>query len=191
MATFLGSLRSAPSRACNARLWGVSAPQEITSAGTSINASQLPRVFSAVEWRAGTVNADIGGGRFDNATAYLAQRGVRNVIFDPYNRSAAHNAAAAAKICGGRADTATVANVLNVIREPSARAFVLAQAFDAVRPGGTAFMLIYEGNRSGQGTQTSKGWQENRKADSYLPEIARVFPHVERRGSLIISRKGP
>jgi hypothetical protein len=97
-------------------LWGLP-EQKIKSADTSINKTKLPALFKRVEWSPGTVNADIGGGKFDNMTEALRKKDVENVIFDPFNRSAPDNALAVGKIAGGKADTATISNVLNGVKE--------------------------------------------------------------------------
>lgn len=161
--------------------------QAVSSSDTSINRSKLPGSFNRIAWRKGTVNADIGGGRFDNATAMLSELGVENVIYDPFNRSKEHNRKAVSKIAGGKADTATINNVLNVIKESDARRLVIRQAADAIGLNGTAYFLIYEGDASGQGKATTKGWQENRKAESYIEEIRASFGSVERRGNMLVA----
>lgn len=163
--------------------------QEHTSADTSINATQLPASFKKISWKPGTINADIGGGRFDNATEYLKSMGVENIIYDPYNRSKEHNARAIEKIKNGGANTATINNVLNVIKEPEARQAVIRQAHNAINDNGTAYFLIYEGNGSGNGKPTTKGWQENRTAASYIHEIESVFDKVTKKGNMIIAYK--
>ncbi len=164
--------------------------QELPSANTSINQYQLPATFSKVEFKQGTINADIGGGRFNNATEYLKKNGVENVIFDPFNRPHAENVAAINRISNGKADTATVNNVLNVIKEPENRLKVIAQAANAIKPDGTAYFLIYEGNNSGFGRATKAGsWQENRKPSSYIDEIKTHFDEFYKRGNLIEARK--
>ncbi|MBO6270163.1 MAG: hypothetical protein J6N19_13625 [Clostridium sp.] len=69
--------------------------QEISSAATSINANKMPVLYTnknAVFPEGGT-NIDIGGGRFDNVTEYLADKGVTNLLFDPYNRPEETNTA--------------------------------------------------------------------------------------------------
>jgi hypothetical protein len=164
--------------------------QEYSSQATSINASRLPSTFSRVtDWKSGTVNADIGGGRFDNVTEHLKEKGVASYIYDPFNRSPEHNRSSIAKIRNGQADTATINNVLNVIQEEQNRAGVIQQAADALKPKGTAYFLIYEGDESGTAKATPKGWQENRKAETYLEEISTFFEDVTRRGNLIEARK--
>ena len=168
-------------------LWD-SGTQEITSAKTSINQSKMPATFSRVEFAPGTRNADIGGGSFDNATEYLKGKDVENVIFDPFNRTKEANDAAVAKIRDGQSDTATVNNVLNVIQEPDQRSQVIAQAANAIKPDGTAYFLIYEGNADGAGKKTKIGtWQENRKAADYIDEIGQYFSDVKKAGNLLVA----
>lgn len=169
-------------------LWGLP-EQKIKSADTSINKTKLPALFKRVEWSPGTVNADIGGGKFDNMTEALRKKDVENVIFDPFNRSAPDNALAVGKIAGGKADTATISNVLNVVKEKGSRRRIIAQAADAIRDDGTAYFHIHQGSGTGVGKATTKGWQENRKAESYIKEIKEVFPVVRREGKLLIAEK--
>jgi hypothetical protein len=160
--------------------------QSITSAKTSVR--QLPGLFIAVGrsggWRPGTVNLDIGGGRYDEATAYLAARGVENRIFDPYNRSKEHNTAAV-----GPADSVTVANVLNVVREEAHQHGVILLTHAALRPGGVAYFSAYEGDRSGDGRPTVKGFQHNLPLRAYLALVRRFFPSATLRGKVIVAVK--
>jgi hypothetical protein len=173
-------------------LWTVPENQKISSAATSINKNKLPATFNNknVVFEKGTVNADIGGGKFDNTTEFLKKRGVDNVIYDPFARSAEHNKNAITKIKGGQADTATVNNVLNVIKESGARDKVIAQAADAIKQEGTAYFKIYEGNKSGTGKATSKGYQLNKPTKGYVKDIEKHFDDVQVKGGVVIA-KGP
>ena len=158
--------------------------QAISSAGTSLR--QVPALFKNPNVRFGEVNIDIGGGRFDLATEYLAERGTRNLVFDPYNRGEETNRATLDYLmAGNRADTATNANVLNVIAEAPARANVILEMAKAIKPDGRAYFMVYEGDGSGVGRETSAGYQNNRKTADYVPEIEQFFDRVERRGKLI------
>lgn len=162
--------------------------QEITSAKTSIK--QVAGLFKDKNAKFGKTNIDVGGGRFNLVTDYLAERGTKNMVFDPYNRGADENTATLRYLQdGGRTDTATCANVLNVIREPDARANVILEVAKCIREGGTAYFTVYEGDGSGEGRQTSSGWQNNRKTADYVSEIGRYFDDVQRKGKLIIATK--
>ena len=159
-------------------------PQAISSAATS--RKQVPAAMHKIPWVKGTMNVDIGAGRFSDATEFLAKQGVRNVEFDPFNRTADENFQALTGITGnGGVDTTTVLNVLNVIKEPSSRDNVIRRAAKATRSNGTAYFQTYEGNASGNGAQTRDGWQENRKTESYVLEIKAHFGNVVRRGVVI------
>ena len=172
---------------CDASLWRVQPQQAVSSKNTSI--PQVPAVFRKADLKPGTLNADIGGGRFDIATEFLRGRGVESVVFDPFNRTPAHNRKAAGRVCGGKADTATVANVLNVIAEPAARRHVLMQAADAVGARGTVFIGVYEGDKSGSGRATKAGFQLNRRLREYLPEVREVFCDAKVSKGVIVARK--
>ncbi|MBQ2212844.1 MAG: hypothetical protein II410_08175, partial [Ruminococcus sp.] len=160
--------------------------QEISSAGTSIK--QIPALFKHPNVEFGETNIDIGGGRFDLATNYLAERGTKNMLFDPYNQNEEVNRATLDYLMqGNKADTVTCANVLNVIAEPDARANVILEAAKAIKEDGKAYFMVYEGDGSGEGKRTSAGWQNNRKTADYMGEIGQYFNSVQRKGKLIIA----
>ena len=165
------------------------ADQKISSANTSINSSKLPAIFRLVKFEPDTLNLDYGGGKFDNAAEYLAQQNVTNLVYDPYNRSTQHNAEVLQKVReNGGADTVTISNVLNVIAEPEARLTVLRNAKKLVKPGGNVYITVYEGNKSGEGTETKSGYQLNKGTADYIDEISSVFSTVNRKGKLIIAK---
>lgn len=166
--------------------------QTITSAGTSVNT--LPKVFSRPgSFEPGGINLDIGGGRFETATEYLKGLGVRNLVWDPYNRTPEQNIRALAEWGekvkqAGLPRTITISNVLNVIKEKPARRKVLEMAAAAVVDRWTpVYIGVYEGDKSGAGRATSKGYQLNRKMAAYLPEIKEFFGYAEVRCGIIVA----
>lgn len=164
--------------------------QEISSAATSINANKLPVLYTNKNavFTPGGVNVDVGGGRFDNVTEYLGKQGVRNLIFDPYNRDEQHNRGVLMYLTdGNQADTATCSNCLNVIKEEAARRNVILECAKAIKPDGKAYFTVYEGDGSGEGKVTKSGWQENRKTASYVPEIEQFFDKVTPHGKIIVA----
>ena len=165
-------------------------PQSVTSEKTSLR--QVPALHKSPVFEVvpGHRNVDIGGGAFDLGTEYLAnERGVESHVYDPFNRPFEHNKEVVTRFKKDPAHTATVANVLNVIPEREHRIGAIKHAFELTRPDGKAYFAIYEGDRSGKGGTTSKGWQNNRPAAGYMDEVAEVFPHVERKGNIIIGHK--
>lgn len=151
--------------------------QKFTSANTSINSAKVPAVFKKIDWAKGEVNLDIGGGKFDTATEYLERLGVKNLVYDPYNRSDAHNGSVllqAMQMNG--VFSCTISNVLNVIAEQDERYKVLMRAWRFLKEGGTVYVTVYEGDRSGVGRQTGKDqWQNNKPLREYLQEVREVF----------------
>ena len=165
--------------------YGIS--QGFGSAGTSLN--QVPSATRKIKWEPGTVNVDIGGGRFDKATNYLEEKGVENLVFDPFNRNSEHNKAVAERVRDEKVDTVTCNNVLNVIDSEQSRANVILQAAKALRKGGTAYFSVYEGDKSGVGRQTkSDSWQNNRPTRDYVPEIEQYFEDVSLKNGVITAR---
>ncbi|GHV40014.1 hypothetical protein FACS1894187_20520 [Synergistales bacterium] len=160
--------------------------QAISSADTSIR--QVAAAFKKINWTLGTVNLDIGGGRFNEGTDYLSSRGVENLVFDPFNRDEKHNRTVIDRLRESKVDSATATNVLNVIREDAIRDVIIHQAARAIKPDGVVYFQIYEGDRKGVGKQTSKGWQNNAKTDSYSDAIRRYFGDVVIRGNIIEAR---
>lgn len=162
------------------------AKQEIGSGETSLD--QVAAGFKKIDFKPGTVNLDLGGGKFDKGTEYLAGKGVTNLVYDPVNRSAESNQAIFDAVKNGGVDTVTCNNVLNVIKEEGARSNVILQAAKALKPGGVAYFTVYEGDGSGNGHETSKGWQEHRKTADYMDEIKQHFGDVVRHGKIIEAR---
>lgn len=165
------------------------AEQEYSSASTSLN--QVPALFKNPQVIFSGLNLDYGGGKYDTATMYLADRGIESVVYDPYNRTPEHNAETLNKVRrNGGADTITCANVLNVIKEPAARMVVLRNIYKYLKPGCCAYFSMYEHNR-GEGPTGGNKYQLARKTAEYVPEIASIFgdENVQRKGKLIIAYK--
>jgi len=161
--------------------------QKITSAGTSVN--QLPAVLRLIDnvypsdldkalfWSRIDTVLDYGGGKYDKLTDALIERNIRNLVYDPFNRSEDHNRFVLKLVKARRADMGICSNVLNVIREPAARQETLEHLQIGVKEGGSIFITVYEGDKSSKGKKTTKGWQANRPAKNYMREIRRVFPN--------------
>jgi hypothetical protein len=162
--------------------------QTITSAETSLN--QVPAIFRLVKKTGAFVRKtrvlDMGGGKFNLTTKALAKLGVTSHVYDPYNRSEEHNDGVRCEFDFDPADVALCSNVLNVVREPSARQAIHHKIKSFVKPGGKVFFTVYEGDRSSRGRKTSKGWQAHRPTKSYVRELKREYSSVVRKGKLLI-----
>lgn len=170
--------------------------QHFTSANTSVNGNKLPKIFKlAADFLSDTierkhVNLDFGGGKFDNATEYLAQRGVTNLVYDPFNRSEEHNQKVLEQVkARGGADTITCSNVLNVIDDNVTMYNVINQCAHLVARGGSVFFTVYEGDKSGIGRQTKKDcYQRNKPLSDYYDIIHHYFAVVVMHRGLITAR---
>ena len=162
-------------------------PQEYTSERTSTNKAKLPAIFTLVKnWAPGTINLDYGGGKYDNGAEHLAQFDATNLVYDPYNRTAEHNRDVIKTIRdNGGADSATLSNVLNVIKEPEVRRNVLENIKKLLKPGANLYITVYEGSKDSVEGPTTRGYQLNRMTADYLDEIQEVFPNASRKGKLI------
>ena len=69
-------------------------------------------------------------------------------------------------------------NVLNVIQEDFVLVDVLKQTYDFAGENTDVYITIYEGNKSGVGKATSKGYQRNSKANEYKGYIGEYFDIV-------------
>lgn len=161
------------------QLWSVP-EQAYTSADTSINQSKLPSGYKQLRklgvFKEGQVIIDIGGGRFDNAVdSVREQEGAEVLVYDPFNRDKEHNEAVVRRVADGGADVAVSNNTLNVIEEEANQRRVVQQAYNAIKSGKEAHFTVYEGDRTGTGKITSKGFQHNKKTAEYLPLIESVF----------------
>jgi hypothetical protein len=159
--------------------------QKITSAATSMRI--IPRLFNQIAFKSGTVNLDIGGGKYDDVTELLATKGVQNLVYDPYNRSKEHNLDVLNKTFD-KADTVTVANVLNVIDDDDALYGVIVLACANTQKGGTVYFQVYEGDKTGVGKVTSKGYQRNQPTAWYVPVIRKCFKTVTLKNNIITAK---
>jgi len=157
--------------------------QKIKSAESSRN--QIPASFKRVDWKLGSTNIDIGGGKYDKATDYLKGKGVTNLVYDPFNRSEEFNYEIIRQLSMGPVDTATAANVLNVISEKAHRVNVVRQAAKAIKADGVAYFQIHEGDADGNGrvTKVKDGkdmvWQNHQPTKWYIDEVKEYFKTVK------------
>ena len=149
--------------------------------------AQVPALFRRIDWQPGTRNADLGGGIHDLGSRYLQARGVENVVLDPA-RGPQDYERQLARLDRDGADSATIANTLNVLPSRCERLALLRLALQVIRPGGACLIWCHEGDRSGKGKPSPRtGWQCNLPTAAYEPEVRSVFRNVERHGKAIIA----
>ncbi len=152
----------------------------VESAATSIRqvASELKKLVARIAAK-DDVNLDYGGGRYDDGTEYLAQYGITNLVYDPFNRSESHNQNVLNILNNKKADTATCLNVLNVIQDKEERIDVVKDVIRYVKPSGIALFQCYKGDGSQETRRTSKGWQLNQPISFYKNEIEENIPGLK------------
>jgi len=111
------------------------------------DSTNVPKLFKKVRWRSYTVNLDVGGGHHEDATLYLAERKVTNVVYDPDNRSAKHNAKAISFVLGiGGSHSVTLSDVLNLYPSWKDRDAILYYSKFLARKGAPIYISVYEGD---------------------------------------------
>lgn len=161
--------------------------QKYVSAGTS--QKQIAATFKSpyFDTPSGSINVDLGGGKYDLGTEYLKQKGITNLIIDPYTRSEEFNTRNEKMARENKVTSVTVNNVLNVIMEPEEREKVIQKAKSFLTNGGKAFFLIHW-KMGEQARQTKKdSWQNHMHPKEYLPEIQKYFGNVVLKGNLMIA----
>lgn len=165
--------------------------QKYTSAGTSI--SVVNKVYKQYNFRPNSVVFDYGGGKYDKNKTYMRETYNSDVlIYDPYNRSVEHNKAvslAVNKIAHtGGLDYIVCSNVLNVIAEDAVLYKILNDIRQLACEKTEVLITIYEGDGTGVGKQTTKGYQRNQKTKNYIQLCKQFFSNVELKKGIIICR---
>lgn len=108
---------------------------------------------------------DYGCGKYNNNKEIAESKGYIWLGYDPYNRTDEENNESMLYITrNGKADIVICSNVLNVIAEND-----IIQSIANTLPmfGNKVLVTIYEGDKSGIGKVTKKGYQRNEKAIEY------------------------
>lgn len=151
---------------------------------------QIPRLLKTIQWKPNTNNLDIGGGKYDLGTNYLAGLGVTNWIYDPYNRTEEQNKLVIDYSDVHSFDTVTLSNVLNVIENAAIRQKIILQARRALKISGTCYISVYEGDKSSIGKIKKTGsYQANRKLIEYVDEVSMFFRVVRIEKNIIIAKE--
>ena len=166
--------------------------QNFTSSATSINRSKLPSVYRKATLSPSTpFVVDYGCGKYvDHIKAFLKEQGKVLYPFDPYNQPDATNKHTLDFIqwaIDRRIEVDLVcSNVLNVIDDPETIRKIANYIQDVVKAtDGTAYITVYEGDRSGIGRQTGRDqYQRNEPLRSYL----KYFPYGIIRNGVIVVR---
>lgn len=165
--------------------------QSFTSSATSINRTKLPAVYRKAPLSADLV-MDYGCGKYtDHIRDHLAGQYRMLLPYDPYNQPAGRNAKTMDRVRSAMHIHYPIdvicSNVLNVIDDDDAVRKIARDIEDiATTSGGTGYVTVYEGDRSGTGRQTGPDqYQRNEPLRSYL----RFFRNATIRNGMIIIKE--
>ena len=170
--------------------------QDITSKTTS--RKQIPALFKnkLFDEPSGSRNLDLGGGGYDLGSDWLKEnKGIENFVVDKYWKTEEQNTNILKQFKNNPADSVTINNVLNVIKEEEVRNTLIQDSFKYLKPNRKAYFQIYEGEGtdigSGIGRETRDGWQNYKKTEGYVKEIEEVYGrgNVKRKGKVLIATK--
>ena len=150
--------------------------QAFTSSATSINRTKLPAVYrKATLSRTTPFVVDYGCGKYtDHIQSALAEQGKVLYPYDPYNQPEATNRHTMDFVRWASRTRNEVdlvcSNVLNVIDSDGEVSRICHDIESIVtKTGGTAYITVYEGDRSGVGRQTGRDqYQRNEPLREYL-----------------------
>lgn len=167
--------------------------QTFSSSATSINAGKLPAVYRKANLSAPLV-MDYGCGKYtEHIRNHVFSLHHAYLPYDPYNQPDEVNASTATIVCNAMVRKLPVdvicSNVLNVIDDDATVAKVARHIEEiTTMSGGTGYVTVYEGNRSGTGRQTGPDqYQRNAPLRDYL----RFFRSaVIRNGMIVVNGSG-
>lgn len=164
--------------------------QKYSSAGTSISTiNKIYKLLPQLGYKKETIILDYGCGRFDNNKEEAEKHGYRWFGYDPYNRSEMDNELTLKLMKLVKPHVIVCSNVCNVIAEDSALMNVLNQIHNYACEDTDVYITIYEGDKSGVGKVTTKGYQRNQKVNQYKDYICEFFDIKEVKGNIIKCRK--
>lgn len=165
--------------------------QKYTSENTSINTINAAYKKIVGKYSLGTSILDIGCGKYDSNKDFADENGFAWFGIDPYNRSKEYNEASLNALYNwcDAPDIIMLNNVCNVIAEDDILIDVIGQVYDYAGKNTDVFITIYEGDKSGVGKVTTKGYQRNQKLNEYKDYILELFDVVDIQGNILKVRK--
>lgn len=162
--------------------------QTYTSKATSINSGKLPAVFRKASFRSRMV-MDYGCGKYtDHIKKHMTELHHAYLPYDPYNQPDERNAVTMTIVCNAMHRHVPVdvvcSNVLNVIDDTETIS-TIAKDIESIAnaTGGTGYITVYEGDKSGIGRKTGADqYQRNEKIRSYL----RFFSNATIKNGMIV-----
>ena len=163
--------------------------QTITSASTSINTLNKAYKLIENEYTNGSLVFDYGCGKYNTNKEYAEECGYEWLGYDPYNRSEDENIVCIRRLENKYPEVIMCNNVLNVLENSNIINNVLCDISHHAGKDTDIYITIYEGDKSGVGKVTTKGYQRNEKLNNYIGYINEWFDVVCKTGNILICRK--
>lgn len=160
--------------------------QKYSSKNTSINT--INKIYKQYNFKKDSIILDYGCGKYDTAIEFMKNKNCIILPYDKYNRDKNVNQISLEVAKKENLDYIVCANVLNVIQEDFIIEEIIKHIFDLSKKNTIILFSIYEGNKSGIGQVTSKGYQRNEKFISYLTILEKYFI-VEKQKQIYICKK--
>lgn len=139
--------------------------QEYTSKESSIN--KVNYVYKHYNFPKGAVVLDYGCGKYDSCKEVVEAQEAVYLPYDPYNRDEETNNASLEYAKTKGVSYIVCANVLNVIKEEEVIQNIIETIASLCQKNTQVIISIYEGDKSGIGKPTTKGYQRHQRIYSY------------------------
>lgn len=166
--------------------------QIYTSKNTSINTLNTAYKLIEGKYPIGTLIFDYGCGKYNTNRDFATQCGYCWFGYDPYNRTKKENTENINHVRERRdaPDIVMLNNVLNVIDNVNSINGILSDIYYNYAGDNTdIYITIYEGDKSGVGKVTTKGYQRNEKLIKYREYISEWFDVIFVKGNILKCRK--
>lgn len=150
--------------------------QKYTSEKTSISTiNKIYKLLPEMGYKTKTRILDFGCGAYDRNQKEAEKNGYIWLGYDPYNRSLEENKITLDCLEYESPHVIVCSNVLNVLDNTNTIMNVLGQLYDYADNETDIYITIYEGDKSGIGKVTTKGYQRNEKLIKYRDYILEFF----------------
>lgn len=164
--------------------------QTISSAQTSISTiNQIYKLLPKMGYQAGTTILDFGCGKYNKNKEYANDCNYLWFGYDPYNRTKEYNDSTLCWLNNTKPNIIICSNVLNVLENVNLITSVLNDISNYASDDTDVYITIYEGDKSGVGKVTTKGYQRNEKLHNYKEYISTLFNVIDIKGNILKCRK--
>ena len=161
--------------------------QKYTSKNTSINT--ISKIYTQMEFLENSVILDYGCGKYNTSIEYMKHKDCIVLPFDKYNRTELENNNTLQYVSNYDLDYIVCSNVLNVIYEEDIIKNIIKDIYNYSKKNTIIYISIFEGNKSGIGKVTTKGYQRNEKYKEYLKYLEPYFDITIKKQIFICKRK--